>query len=138
MVVSGFAFGGVSGCESQGLRFPALRPGLGSWVWSLGVSGPSTLDLGALDLGIEVVGHGSWVLSLESWVSGLWSSRLRYWFLGLLALLHRPYPPPALPLTPAMDLAHIARTSYGIAQSPPRDNGFATSPNKGLYVSDFI
>ena len=46
-----------------------------------------------------------------------------------------------------VDLAHIAQTSYGIAQSPPASNGLATSPNKtkggnmGYFVSppfDFL
>jgi hypothetical protein len=29
-----------------------------------------------------------------------------------------------------VDLTHIARTSYGIAQSPPSGNTFGTSPTK--------
>lgn len=38
----------------------------------------------------------------------------------------------------AVDLAHIAKTSYGIAQSPPNGNSFATSPTKGLHVSGLV
>lgn len=37
---------------------------------------------------------------------------------------------PATPPTSGVDLAHIARTSYGIATSPPNGNAFSTSPVK--------
>lgn len=39
--------------------------------------------------------------------------------------------------SPAVDLAHIAKTSYGIAQSPPNTHVFGTSPTSYKVCASF-